>query len=64
GWAQVWATAIRPQEAQRRLQIDPHSPAEFRCNAIVRNIPAFYETFNVQPSDALWLEPERRVRIW
>jgi len=64
GWAQVWATAIRPQEASRRLQSDPHSPAEFRCNAIVRNVPSFYEAFAVEAGDALWLEPDQRVRIW
>jgi len=64
GWSQVWRTQIRPAEAERRLAIDPHSPAEFRCNAIVRNVAEFYDAFDVQPTDALWLEPTERVRIW
>lgn len=64
GWAQVWRAKAREEEAIRRLAIDPHSPAEFRCNATVRNIDAFYEAFDVQPGDALYLEPESRVRIW
>jgi putative endopeptidase len=64
GWAQVWRSKIRDEEAIRRLAIDPHSPPEFRCNGTVRNIDAFYEAFDVQPGDALYLEPEARVRIW
>jgi len=64
GWAQVWRCKIRPEAALQRLTIDPHSPNEFRCNAIVRNVPAFYEAFGVTESDELWLEPTQRVRIW
>lgn len=63
-WAQAWQIAIRPEEALRLLSIDPHSPNEFRCNQIVRNIGAFYEAFVVTPDDALWLAPEQRVTIW
>jgi putative endopeptidase len=46
------------------LAIDPHAPNEFRCNQIVRNIDAFYDAFDVQKTDAAWLDPEQRVRIW
>lgn len=64
GWAQVWRTKAREEEAIRRLAIDPHSPAEFRCNGVVRNLDGFHEAFEVEPGDALYLEPEQRVRIW
>ncbi|MEO3759042.1 M13 family metallopeptidase [Mycobacterium sp. B14F4] len=64
GWAQVWRTKSREAEAIRRLAIDPHSPPEFRCNGVIRNMDAFYEAFGVGADDALYLEPERRVRIW
>ena len=63
-WAQAWQIAIRPEEALRLLSIDPHSPNEFRCNQIVRNIDAFYEAFTVTSADGLWLAPEHRVTIW
>ena len=63
-WAQAWQIAIRPEEALRLLSIDPHSPNEFRCNQIVRNIGAFYEAFSVTPDDALWLDEKERVTIW
>lgn len=64
GWAQVWRTKSRDAEAIRRLAVDPHSPPEFRCNGVIRNIDAFYEAFGVTPDDALYLEPAQRVRIW
>ncbi|MFC3963747.1 M13 family metallopeptidase [Nocardia jiangsuensis] len=64
GWAQVWRTKARPEEAVRRLAVDPHSPPEFRCNAVVRNIDSFHEAFAVRPGDGLYLEPAERVQIW
>ncbi|MFD1814509.1 M13 family metallopeptidase [Rhodococcus gannanensis] len=64
GWAQVWRTKARNEEALRRLAVDPHSPPEFRCNGVVRNLDSFHEAFDVQPGDALFLEPEKRVKIW
>ena len=63
-WAQAWQIAIRPEEALRLLSIDPHSPNEFRCNQIVRNLDAFYEAFDLSPADQLWLDPGARVAIW
>lgn len=64
GWAQVWRTKSRTAESIRRLAVDPHSPPEFRCNGVVRNVDAFYQAFEVTEDDALFLEPQRRVRIW
>ncbi|MFO0910114.1 MAG: M13-type metalloendopeptidase [Isosphaeraceae bacterium] len=64
GWAQVWRSKYRDAELARRLNIDPHSPMEFRCNGVVRNLPEFYEAFGVKEGDKLWLPPEKRVRIW
>ena len=64
GWSQVWRTKSRAAESIRRLAVDPHSPPEFRCNGVVRNIDAFYEAFDVSEDDALYLDPQQRVRIW
>ncbi|HEU4363349.1 MAG TPA: M13-type metalloendopeptidase, partial [Mycobacterium sp.] len=64
GWAQVWRTKSRAAEAIRRLAVDPHSPPEFRCNGVIRNVDAFYDAFGVTEDDALYLEPAQRVRIW
>ena len=58
------AAKIRDEEAIRLLATDPHSPNEFRCNQIVRNLDEFYAAFDVGATDELWLEPAARVRIW
>ncbi|WP_066463737.1 M13 family metallopeptidase [Sanguibacter suarezii] len=63
-WAQVWQTKMRDEAMIQRLATDPHSPAEFRCNGVVRNLDEFHTTYNVGPQDALYLAPEDRVRIW
>jgi putative endopeptidase len=63
-WAQAWQYQARTEEVARRLAIDPHSPPEFRCNQIVRNIGEFYDTFHVVEGDELWLDPAERVTIW
>jgi putative endopeptidase len=63
-WAQIWQQKGREAETIRLLTIDPHSPNEFRCNQIVRNIDAYYEAFGVTESDAAWLPADERVSIW
>jgi len=63
-WAQAWQMKGRDEEVIRLLAIDPHSPNEFRCNQIVRNIDEFYTGFGVTDDDALWLDPAERVTIW
>jgi endothelin-converting enzyme/putative endopeptidase len=62
-WAFCWRTKRRKELALQYLATDPHSPAEFRAN-IVRNLAEFHEAFGTEPGDGLWLEPEKRVRIW
>lgn len=63
-WAAGWRQVIRPEEAIRRLATDPHSPNEFRTNAIARNLDAFHEAFDVSEQDGMWTPPEERVSIW
>jgi putative endopeptidase len=63
-WAAVWQAKVRTEMLLQRLATDPHSPAEFRCNQIVRNLPEFYAAFDLNDSDALWLEENQRVKIW
>ena len=63
-WARVWRGKMRDDYAIQLLAIDPHSPAEFRCNGPLSNFDEFVEYYNVQPGDALWIEPEDRVTIW
>lgn len=64
GWGQVWAEKIREEALRSQIASDPHSPALFRVNGTVRNVPEFYEAFNIKPTDSLYLAPEKRVKIW
>ena len=63
-WAAGWRQVIRQEEAIRRLTTDPHSPNEFRTNAIAKNLDPFHEAFDVTEEDGMWMPPAERVSIW
>ena len=63
-YAQSWREKLREQLARQLLKTDPHSLAEARVNAVVRNFDPWYATFKVKPGDKLYLAPKDRVRIW
>ncbi|MGE0214908.1 M13 family metallopeptidase [Mycolicibacterium sp.] len=63
-YAQSWKEKAVDADMLSQLATDVHSPAEFRVNGVLRNIDAFYEAFGVGESDALYLSPDQRVRIW
>ncbi len=64
GWAQVWRTLWRDDALRQQLVNGTHSPGHIRAFAPLRNIDAWYDAFDVNKSDALWVAPEDRVRIW
>lgn len=64
GYAQVWRSKYREETARQLLLVDPHSPAMYRVNGIVRNFDEWYKAFDVKPGDKLYLPPEQRIRIW
>ena len=63
-YGQIWQRKFREEAMRTQVKNGPHSPGEYRANGIVRNFDAWYEAFNVQPGDALYLPPEKRVKIW
>jgi endothelin-converting enzyme/putative endopeptidase len=62
-FGQNWGSKSREATLRRRVLTDPHAPAEYRADT-VRNIDAWYSTFDVQPGEKLYLAPADRVRIW
>ena len=64
GWGQVWRRLYRDAELKQRITTDPHSPARFRGNGSVINVPEFYDAFDVKEGDGMYLAPEDRVKIW
>ena len=63
-FAQVWRSLVRDEAIRSQVLSDPHSPAQFRVNGVVRNVDAWYDAFSVTPSDRLYLPPNERVHIW
>jgi predicted metalloendopeptidase len=63
-WAQVWRAKIRDGQLRELVMSDVHSPPYFRVNGPLPNIDAWYEAFNIQPGDKLYIKPEDRVSIW
>jgi putative endopeptidase len=63
-WAQVWRSSQRPESAQQRIQTDPHSPEQFRTNAPITNMDAWYQAFDIKPTNKLYKKPEDRIKIW
>jgi putative endopeptidase len=64
GWAQGWRSRIRDEALRERLLSDPHSPAEYRVNGVVINLPAFHQAFATTPRDRLFTPPERQIVLW
>ena len=63
-FAEAWRQKRREGATRQQLLSDPHSPAYFRVNGIVRNVDAWYAAFGVKPGDKLYLAPEDRVHVW
>lgn len=63
-YGQIWQRKFREEALRTQVKTGPHSPGEYRANGIVRNFDPWYAAFNVQPGDALYLPPEKRVKIW
>ncbi len=63
-YANVWAGNIRPEEILRRTKTDPHSLGKWRVNASLPHIDSWYQAFNVQPTDPMYVSPEKRAVVW
>ena len=62
-FAASWRARIREGAFRTQLKSNDHAPEMFRI-ATVRNLDAWYEAFDVQPGDKLYLAPAARVRVW
>jgi len=64
GWAQVWAYKYRDEALRNQLLTNPHSPASYRCNGVLRNMPEFASAYELKAADEMYLDPVKRVKIW
>jgi putative endopeptidase len=63
-WTTMWRTLTREETLRNLVKTDPHSPGIIRATQPFKNIEAFYEAFDINEGDAMYLAPEKRVRIW
>ena len=63
-YAQGWRGKGRDDYIRQLTASDPHSFRKFRVNGVVRNIDAWYDAFNVQANDKLYVESAKRARVW
>ncbi len=63
-WATVWRTKSRDEALKNQVKTDPHSPGMYRAYVPIQNMDSFYEAFSIKKGDKMYLEPEKRVKIW
>ena len=63
-FARSWRSTETEEYLRLRVQTDPHSPSQFRCNGTVVNMPEFAEAFNLGDDAPLVHPPEDRAKIW
>jgi putative endopeptidase len=64
GYALSWMIQIRSEQLANQVLTDVHSPAKFRVNGPLPNVPAFYGAYGVKPGDAMYLPDSLRVHLW
>jgi len=64
GYAQIWRSKIVEKSMRNRVTTDPHSPGEFRALGSLSNMTQFYQAFDLKEGDAMYIAPEKRVKIW
>jgi putative endopeptidase len=60
----AWMVQAKDESIARQIMSDVHSPAQFRINGPLMNIPEFYKAFNVKEGDKMYLPEKDRVVIW
>ena len=64
-YSQSWRQKDREGIERARLLSNPHSPANYRVNGVVRNDDGWYAAFpEIKPGDKYYLPPDQRVHLW
>ena len=63
-YSQSWREKDRDGKLRAQLLSNPHSPAAWRVNGVVRNDDGWYKAFDIKPTDKFYLAPDKRVRLW
>ena len=63
-YAKLWRQKIRDKELFKRLKVDVHAPPRLRTNVILKNITKFQEIFEIDSNHAMYVENEKRFKLW
>ena len=63
-WASIWKMKATPEYSQLLLTLDVHAPAQLRTNIQLSNLDLFYDVYDIDETDGMYIEPERRVLVW
>ncbi|WP_447640787.1 MULTISPECIES: M13 family metallopeptidase [Chitinophagaceae] len=63
-FAQIWRIKLKDATVRRLIDLDPHSPAEWRVNGPLMNFTPFYNAFDVQPGEKMYKPDAERIKIW
>jgi len=63
-WATIWRTKMRDEAIKSRVKTDPHSPGMYRAYVPLQNMDSFYDAFGIKKGDGMYVEPDKRVKIW
>lgn len=63
-YAIIWRTNERPESLRMQVLSNEHSPAKYRVNGVLGNLPEFYKSYNIKPTDPMYIKEENRTRMW
>lgn len=63
-YAEVWKEYGRTEYVNDLAENDVHAPGSLRVNRVVVNFQEFYDAYQIQPGDGMYVPPEERVTIW
>lgn len=63
-WSTIWRSKARDEAIKNLVKTDTHSPGQYRAYVPLQNVDAFYQAFDIKPGDGMYLEDDKRVKIW
>jgi len=63
-YARSWCAKIVDEVLIGQIANDVHSPYWIRVNAMLSTLEEFYETYDVQEGDGMYIAPENRISRW
>ncbi len=63
-WATIWRSKAREEAIKNLVKTDSHSPGQYRAYVPLQNVDAFYDAFSIEKGDGMYLEEDKRVKIW